>query len=184
MSRFKVGDKVVLLGKYVGLHPGSGGVVAVVRPDKLRSIFDEYTVVFPPKSRRAIFDFQLVEDVSHYKLTVATLTSDSFEHPTPTHTRGLLSVRNILLQSPDLDIHIGIPNSETGTVIIGQILEKSPSKFLPSVEIRLKQGDVLIDARKTDELGEFRFSGVPKGSFTIEVLFPRNLHRIAGTFAI
>src|SRR5215475_3237272 len=97
MSRFRVGDRVVVLPKYRRLYANEG-VVLQVKPDELnRHMFDRYLIETSSGFRHTIFDFRLAS----LKTIPATIV------PSPAAMRIRGSVRQeILLHTSDLDIHL------------------------------------------------------------------------------
>ncbi|HEY2381592.1 MAG TPA: hypothetical protein VGK48_10490 [Terriglobia bacterium] len=59
MQRFKVGDRVAVLPRFVNLFPADSGTVMEVTPDPFRPHFNEYAVEFSDGSKANIFEFQL-----------------------------------------------------------------------------------------------------------------------------
>jgi hypothetical protein len=178
MSRFKVGDGVLVSSAYRRLYPDSVGIVLSVKPDAFgRSAFDEYLVEFSPKFRKLIFDFRLTHDNSAFQ----TINASSVEAALPdTHLRRTTSVQTVL-QTPEFDIHLATIERPGGLSLLGQILEKRTARFLTGVEVRLFQEDTLAGVETADELGEFWFSCLPAGTFSVEIVLGPNLTRILGT---
>ena len=184
MPRFSVSDTVLVLSKFARGHPSNVGIVAKVKVDMLRPLFDEYLVEFSDGSTGTLFDFQLLEDTSHYQTILATLKLDSSGETGSIPMRGAATARQIVFQSDDVDIHLRITPSPTGTRILGQILGKNGSQFPPQMEVRLLLEGKPIDVAMTNDLGEFRFGKAPEGTLTVEILIRANLSRILGTFSM
>ena len=65
MSRFKVGDRVLVLPDYSRMYRADGGVVVGVKPDRLgRFGLDEYLIEFPPNLRRSVLDLRLIPETA------------------------------------------------------------------------------------------------------------------------
>jgi hypothetical protein len=47
MSGFKPNESVLILPQYAHFYPANSGVICSVNADRLRSVFNEYTVQFP-----------------------------------------------------------------------------------------------------------------------------------------
>jgi hypothetical protein len=56
---FKVGDRVRLRSRFTHLYTPDPGVIVAVILDPMRSLFNEYTVVFPDESMATVFHFQI-----------------------------------------------------------------------------------------------------------------------------
>jgi hypothetical protein len=157
-------------------------VIAAVEEDPLRSMFDEYGVEFPDHRRHPLFDFQLVKDTSAWKTATARLTFDSRIQETPGRLRGS-APRQLLLQASDLDVHLAVTEAGVRTSLMGQVLLGATSRLLSGIEVRLLEGVTPLDVETTNDLGEFRFSSVPKGEVSLEIL-RSDLFRIVGTFSV
>jgi hypothetical protein len=148
-------------------------------------MFDEFMVQFAPGSQAVVMDFQLSEDISTLPVIQAKVALDTLAEQGPLQQRGTPQLNRILLLKADrLDVHLEIVDSDGITSLLGQVLEKSTSQFLTEVEVRLLKAQRTIEVRAADNLGEFRFSSVPKGPLSLEILIRPQRQRIIGEIAI
>src|SRR5438132_11938263 len=143
MQRFNRGDSILILPKFAHLYPNPTGTVVAVKPDPLRSILNEYVVEFPDGSKASLFEFQILEDGLNYQNFIATVVYDSQRQPATTQLRGPRSSRQIVLQTPTIDVDIKISLSPSA-VMTGQILERGTARFSPRSEVTLMKESVPI----------------------------------------
>lgn len=184
MERFKPGDAVFIIPKFAHLYSGAAAVVVSVKPDRFRDMFNEYTLEFVDRSTARLFEFQIIEALPDFETIIADCTFDSRYDETKGHTRGELSRRRILLETPAFHIDMRIRTEELkGPSILGQVLERSTNSYLKSLEIRLLRESMPLDVTTSDSLGVFEFLDVPEGALNILVVIPRHLSRIFGSFS-
>src|SRR5258708_7762811 len=75
--------------------------------------------------------------------------------------RGPMESQQIVFEARDLSIHLRVSKREEERVIMGQITQESPNKFVAGTTVNLMLGSGKIDSEITNSLGEFRFGGVP-----------------------
>jgi hypothetical protein len=184
MLRFKPDDAVFILPKYAHLYPGHSGVVTRAIADSFRPLFNEYVLEFADRSSDKVFEFQIIEDLLDYRTFFASLVFDSQEHPDTQGARGLPSGRQIVLQTPrfDLVMRSEVTNSRASTM--GQVLERGTKSLLKGLEVRLMKESVPIITTMSDNVGMFKFSNTPRGTFNILVVIPQHSSRILGAFLI
>jgi hypothetical protein len=179
MSRFRVGDTVIVLPKYRRLYANEG-VVLRVKPDELnRNMFDRYLIESSSGFRYTIFDFRLASS----NFSVKTIPATIVPPPPVLRIRGSVC-QEILLQTSDLDIHLMASEYQHEFALLGQILQRNSAVFMPGIEVFLLQGTIRIGVQMTNDLGEFRFPSIPEGILTIEVVLRPNLSRVVGSFAV
>jgi hypothetical protein len=184
MERFKSGDAVFILPRYAHLYSGHSAVVTAAKPDRLRPMFNEYTLQFPDGSGATMFEFQLIDDIPAYATVIADLAFDSRQQMAATQARGHASGSQILLQTKDFDIDLKIRTTRARGSIMGQVLERGTATLLPHVEIRLMKDGTPLDTTTSDAAGAFKFSDVSRGSLNILVVIPKRSLRILGAFSI
>jgi hypothetical protein len=184
MLRFKPNDPVFVLPKYAHLYPGPSAVVTTAVADPFRSLFNEYAVTFPDFSRDKLFEFQIIEDLLDYRTFVASLVFDSQQHPDTGGSRGSLSGRQIILQTPGFDLVMTTDATKSRPSAMGQVLERGTKNLLKGLEVRLLKESSPIMTTMSDNLGFFKFDGTPRGSFNILVVVPQYSARILGAFMI
>ena len=106
----------------------------------------------------------------------ASLEFDSWTKMAPLGVRGMVQERQLLFSEGMFDVDLQIvkdpPNSSTFT-LRGQFLahdEASGFADLSGIEIRLTDATNTERRGLTDSLGQFRFSQLPEGSYTIRVI--------------
>jgi hypothetical protein len=183
MERFKPGDAVLIIPKFAHLYAGTAAVVVRVKRDRFRDMFNEYIVEFADRSTARLFEFQIMEAAPDFETIIANCAFDSRYDETKGQTRGELSGRRVLLETPAFHIDIRIrPEEPKGPSIVGQVLERSTNSYLKSLEVRLLLEAIPLDTTISDSLGVFEFLDVPEGSLNILVLIPNHSARIFGSF--
>ncbi len=82
--------------------------------------------------------------------------------------RGPMESQQIIFEAEDLNIHLRVSRPEEERVILGQIMQEFPGRFVSSATVNLMLGSDKIDSTVTNSLGEFRFGSVPAGALTLE----------------
>src|SRR2546423_11016048 len=88
--------------------------------------FDAAEMEFFGDVADASFDFRFVEQPS-VRTIIAALALDTSTQTGFAHIRGATPVRQLLLQTPDLDIHLEVESAASS--LLGQILEKHTLSF-------------------------------------------------------
>src|SRR5215813_10269952 len=185
MQRFKSDDRVLILPKFVHLYPAVRGIVRAVRPDPMRSVFNEYTVEFTYGVTANIFEFQLLEDLPTYNTLIANVAFDSSLQMAQTSARGQSAGAHIVLNADDFDVDLKIQRDKVmESSILGQVLERGTSTLLEELEVELMRESIPIISTRGDENGVFKFTHVPIGPLNILATMPQRLLRIFGAFAI
>ena|ERR1051326_2060514 len=180
MSRFKVGDRVLILPQYRRLYPGDAGTVIGLKPDRFgRSDLDEYLVAFSPTLKKVVLDCRVAGDTA----VLPPVTAKVVRKRDRAQLRGM-PMHEMVFETPDMDIHLSTNESRGKTSLIGQILQKKTERFLPGAEVRLLRGGSLISVETTNEVGEFRFSTVPEGTVTLEIWIGPKVSRVSCRFAV
>jgi len=182
--RFKVGDAVLVLPRFAHLFSKSTGVVAAVKSDPFRPMFNEYTLNLDDETIANVFEFQLIEDESRYQTFTASLVFDSELHSEPGPMSGPATDRHVVLQTPSMDIDMRIKCDQFHASITGQILERNSPRLAAQAEINLLKDNVVLTTTITDNTGTFRFLSVPRGPLNTEIVFRANLWRILGMFSV
>ena len=185
MQRFKSDDRVLILPKFAHLYPAVRGIIRAVKPDPLRSVFNEYTVEFTYGVKANIFEFQMIEDLPSYITLIANVAFDSSLQMAQTSARGQSSGTHIVLNVNDFDVDLKIRHDKAMEVsILGQVLERGTSTLIEKLEVELLRESVQIVETRGDENGVFKFTHVPIGPLNILATMPQRLLRIFGAFAI
>src|SRR5262245_21791469 len=112
MQRFKFDDRVLILPKFAHLYPAVRGTVRAVKPDPLRSVFNEYTVEFTYGVKANIFEFQMMEDLPSYITLIANVAFDSSLQMAQTSARGKSDGTHIVLNVNEFDVDLKIQHSK------------------------------------------------------------------------
>ena len=184
MQRFELNDTVFILPRYAHLYPASSAVVVGVTADSFRPMFNEYALEFADRTIAKLFEFQIIEDVPHYKTFIASLVFDSQEHTPTAEARGLASGRQIILQTPGFHVDMRIRTTKWRASTMGQVLERGTQNLLKDLEVRLMREGMPITTAMSDSVGVFKFNDVPRGSLNILVVIPQCLSRILGTLSL
>src|SRR6266481_4254 len=113
VQRFKPNDAVFILPKYAHLYPGNSALVTVVYADPYRPMFNAYAVEFPDRSIDKVLEFQIIDGAPNYKTIIASLAFDSCYQTAAVETRGSHSGRQVILQTPELDVDMRIHTSKS-----------------------------------------------------------------------
>ena len=176
MSRFHIGDRVLLLAKYANLYPAIQGVVRTANPNPIRELFDEFSVQFSDGSIQTVHAFQAVEDLSAWPALRATLSREA--PSVPSHTRGATPWnRTVFVALPfEIDMEVGERNGHLA--VVGQVTEKNLKGPPSNTEVRLINQEQPVDWTVASDLGEFEFSDIPTGTDGIEILCRDSQQRI------
>jgi len=184
MQRFKPNDAVFILPKYAHLYSGNSALVTSVTIDPFRPMFNEYALEFPDGSYAKLFEFQIIEDVPHYRTFVASTLFDSRRRMATTGVRGEASAGQIILQTPGFHLDMRIRATKTTASIMGQVFERGAKGLLRDLEVCLMKEGMPLTTTISDTLGVFKFSHVPRGSLNTLVVIPEYSSRILGAFLI
>jgi hypothetical protein len=184
MQRFKPSDAVFILPKYAHLYPGTSAVVVSLIPDPFRAMFNEYVVEFPDGSNAKLFEFQIIEDIPHYKTFVASVLFDSRRQSAEMGVRGVPSGGQIILQTPGFHLDMTIHATQTTASIMGQVFERGAKDLLCDLKVSLMKEGMPIATTTSDNLGVFKFSNIPRGPLNILVVIPQHSSRILGALLI
>jgi hypothetical protein len=104
---------------------------------------------------------------------IASLIFDSFARPALAGVRSSETAnRQLLYRAGDYSIDLQIaPSEETRAVLIGQILREGESNFesVSGLKLEIVQGETPVSSAVTDEMGEFKISGVKHGVYDLRV---------------
>jgi hypothetical protein len=100
------------------------------------------------------------------------LTFDSFLTPAVAGARGSAGARQIVLEAPDIDVHLKVWMDEDHRRMAGQILPRGNEGFLPTAFVHLLRGQERLDSSSTDAFGEFQLAHVPDGAISIQIDLP------------
>jgi hypothetical protein len=149
------------------------------------SVLDSLTLSVlenPPEyaTRNCFAMYRIAKPVSSLRELLATLVFDSSLASATVGVRSAVVSRQIIFRANDVDCHLNI--SGQPRVMLGQMLRRGTGHFLSGVPVHLLQGDRLIEATITDDLGEFRFGTVPSGDLRIHA--DLQSHRMVGDFTV
>ena len=185
MQRFKTGDSILILPKFAHLYASNSAVVVSATPDPFRQMFNEYTVRLPEGSTAHLFEFQILENDPNYQTLIAVVLFDSQQQTgARKQTHGRESGRQIILQTSPINIDMTVELSKGGVSVTGHILEKGTRQPVSGAEIRMMKENVVLNTATSDNLGSFKFSGVPTGSLNVLVVISDHFLRIFGNFSI
>jgi len=184
MQRFKPGDAVYILPKFAHLYAGSSATVLSVKLDLHRPMFNAYMVVFPDGSNATVMEFQIIENLPHYKTIVAAVVSDGRPQNAATNWRGAGSGERIVFQTEQFDLDVKIQVDKTDASLIGQILERDTDRLLKKVPVELMKEGMPVAATSSDDAGVFKFERIPRGSLNILITMPSPFVRILASFTV
>lgn len=181
-ERFKPGDGVYIIPKFAHLYSDVGAVVIEVRADPYRPMFNEYTLEFRDGSIARMLEFQIIEAAPGFETLIASCTFDSQQNEGTSDTRGQMTARRVLLETPAFHIDMRIRMVESRRSLLGQILQRETNNELTGIGVRLLREAMPVNAAVSDSLGVFEFAEVPQGSLNIVIAIPQHSTRIFGTF--
>ena len=104
---------------------------------------------------------------------MAALVFDSFARPALAGVRSTEAAnRQLLYYSGDYSIDLRIaPSERTRADLIGQVLKESDPTFesVSGLKLEIKLGGDVVFSTVTDEMGEFKVSGVERGVYDLRV---------------
>jgi hypothetical protein len=108
---------------------------------------------------------------------IAKTLFDSFQQPLPAGARqSMITERQVLYEAGGmmLDLKVEKTNDEGEHVIIGQLVPQDSSsvKSFDGFDVQLSEGDQVIQATKSNDLGEFVFHIVPRRQYELEIQLP------------
>ena len=125
--------------------------------------------------------YQIPKPASKLRQVIARLVFDSFREPLAVGVRGESAAQQLLIQAEDLDLHLRV--SHKPRAIVGQLLQRSDSRFVSGARLSIVKQGVPIETTITDGLGEFRFRQAPDGNMQLNADSPSNV-RFVGEFTI
>ena len=164
MPRFKIGDRVELVGDIARFYKCIVGVIAKVGADT-GAILNQYTVLLADGTITSFFDFQL----QTLPAVVAHVVFDSAISAKSAGIRGTSAVRQVRLLARDVHIHLRVSGSGTKT-IVGQVA--GATTRLRQGLVFLLDGDEILDSTSSEPSGEFTLHEVPAGQMTFEIFIP------------
>jgi len=151
--------------------------------ERVRAVATSDDSVAPPQwaFKRAvrIFDKRLQRPNLAERIAqgFAELVFDSFSRPAMAGVRSTdIATRQLLYSAGDygIDLRIAPFHQNTRADLMGQVLKESDptfeSVFGLKLEITRTEGEVILST-VTDEMGEFKFSGVERGLYNLRVEF-------------
>ena len=164
MARFRIGDRVQLMGDIARFYTSVVGVI-VTGDAYPASVLNQFTVRLADGTVATFFDFQLQSPPA----VTAHVILDTSTAPKATGTRGAAPVRQMRLLARDVDIHLRISGTTTKT-IVGQVLA-GPTPMRGAL-VTLILGNEVLQSTVTDESGEFTLRDATPQSVVLEVLIP------------
>jgi hypothetical protein len=164
MPRFKIGDRVELVGDIAQFYTCIVGVIAkaVAHPG---AILNQYTVLLADGIIASFFDFQLQTPPA----VVAHVMFDSAISSKSVGIRGPSAVRQVRLFARDLHIQLRISGSASKT-IVGQVA--GATRRLQQGLVVVLSGDEILDSTSSDASGKFTLYEVPAGKMRMEIFIP------------
>jgi anti-sigma factor RsiW len=125
----------------------------------------------------AIFPRQSLPGRRHllHKLVAALLFDSRHAQPAYGLRGGPAAERQLLFSAPgvDVDLHVRPGDGEGEFVLMGQVLtEEADLAQVAGAEVVLRRGRRQVLARRTDSLGEFAFSRLPPGQYSLRIRLP------------
>ncbi len=164
MPRFKIGDRVQLVGDIARFYAFVVGVVVQGEADPA-SVLNQYAVRLADGTVAAFFDFQLQTPPA----TVAQIIFDSAVSPKGAGSRPSSAVRQVRLLARDIDILLQISGSGTKT-ILGRVA--AGAMTIPKAVVTLLAGDQATRTITSDNTGEFTLRDVVGNKVAMEILVP------------
>jgi hypothetical protein len=128
-------------------------------------VFKRAARIFDPTQRP-----RLAERIGQ---AIASLVFDSFARPAAAGARASETAnRQLLYRAGDYSIDLHIAPSEHARVeLIGQVLREGEASFesVSGLKLEISQGGRTVSSGVTDEMGEFRVSGVEHGVYDLRV---------------
>jgi hypothetical protein len=181
MERFNIGDAILILPKFAHLYPSRSGVIIDVKRDPFRAIFNELTIKLSDGSTTNLFEYEILEDESGYQTFGAALVQDS-QWQSSTQKGVPASRRQVLLRARDIEIHLQMHSSPYQAWIAGQVIERSTSRCINQARVTLVSHNVPTHTATTDNAGEFKLTGIPRGLLDLYLLIRSKSSRVLGTF--
>jgi hypothetical protein len=109
---------------------------------------------------------------SKLRLVIAGLMFDSFTQPAMAGARGTAESRQIVLRTDELDIHVRVSGKLNHRQLLGQLLPRGTTEFAQRARLHLLKNGERFQSTEADDLGEFRFTDVPDGLYSLQVDLP------------
>ncbi len=173
MERFRIGDRVEIVGEVSDRVPLRVGIItsvegtgfertfAVTLPDGAESTFSAAQLKIPPA-------------------VSADLIFDTVVSPAGEGVRGAATGRHLRFVSRDIDIHLKLAPSQKNNNLIGQITENGAALKTSLVTLFLEGKPYARTA--TDAVGEFQVHQIRTGNALLELLVPSR--RIVAPFEV
>lgn len=107
---------------------------------------------------------------------MASLVFDSFSRPALAGVRSTETANRQLLYSAgdySIDLQI-VPSDDAHADMIGQLLRENEATFesVSGLKLEIERGGKVLFSVITDEMGEFRVSGIAQGTYDLRVELP------------
>jgi len=103
---------------------------------------------------------------------IADIVFNSLTHASITGLRGSVESQHVILQAEDLSVHLRVSKPDRERIILGQLFQGSPGRFIPGARVSLIFGSEKVGSTATNAVGEFRFGGVPTGAVMLQAEIP------------
>jgi len=123
----------------------------------------------------AIFETPQESEPRGWRQLIASVVFDSFAQPALAGARGAGGNRQLLLSAEEFDIHIRLLGAGTERRLVGQVLSRGESAFLPGLQVHLLNENGRFETANVDSFGEFEFGEVPDGPLQLQIDLPRRL---------
>ncbi|MFY9607754.1 MAG: zf-HC2 domain-containing protein [Blastocatellia bacterium] len=136
------------------------------------------TVAPPPwVLKRAVRIFEAQRDrpklAARMRQAIASLVFDSFARPALAGVRSTEAAnRQLLYRAGDYSIDLQIaPSEHTRADLIGQVLKEGDPTFesVAALDFVIARGGEIVFSAVTDEMGEFKVSGIEQGIYDLRV---------------
>ncbi len=109
---------------------------------------------------------------SSIRQVIASLIYDSFSHPAFAGARGEAAARHAVLRADEFDIHVRVWEAGERRELMGQISSCRSRSFVDTARLHLLRDGERISSAYANDLGEFLFTYVPDGCFSLQVDLP------------
>jgi hypothetical protein len=118
------------------------------------------------------FPYRRDENPTGLRSVIARLIFDSFYQPALAGTRGASARQLVMRVEEDFDIHIALWDEGGNRQMLGQLLPRNGQDFSSIARFHLLKSGKKVKSTAVDEVGEFHFSDVPKGDWSLQIDLP------------
>jgi hypothetical protein len=122
-----------------------------------------------------IFKLRVTRTGSTLRSIAAAIVFDSFLQPAMAGARGSsggAAARQLVMRAEDFDIHIKIWGEPNHKRVLGQVLPRKGQDFVGTAAFHLLRSEERIASTRSDEMGEFEFTDVSEGEWSLQIDLP------------